>query len=64
MGGMPSVGSLAILPNTSVKTMVVKMGLIKNQRGPKMVCLNEDTKSLFTNMKTKSRYRQTSFKLS
>ncbi len=47
MGGMPSVGKLAIPPKTRVKTIVVKIGLMKNHKGPKTVCLKDDIKISF-----------------
>ena len=54
MGGIPSVEIPAILPNTVVKIIVVKIGCMKNQRGPNIVCLYIEIKSLFTNKNNKS----------
>lgn len=60
---MPSVGIPAILPNTSVNMIVVNMGWIKCQTGPRMVCLYAATKSLLTKSTSRSRYFQTSLSL-
>ena len=57
------MGMLAILPNTIVKTTDVIRGEMKNQAGPKIVCLYVATKSRHTKRMTKSRYRQSSGKL-
>ena len=44
--------------------IVVKIGWIKNHKGPRIVCLYVAVKSLFTKDVIKSRYCQSSFKLS
>ena len=43
-----------MLPNTIVNVMVVSIGWIKNQVGPKIVCLYTATKSLRTKSINKS----------
>jgi hypothetical protein len=35
----------AILPKTTVKTIVVRIGWMKNHRGPRRVCLYTETSS-------------------